>query len=340
MTAPRTATRAGRRLLRTAGQLVGVLDVPYTGIRRHTILDPLNADGMITVRGRPRYPSRGSLYGTAFYGELSVNVWQAGYFLAHPHGRLLPHRVTLGGRTAADLEREGHEASRLAVLAATAAAGRVLGVPPTLTGGGARVLAVVDGSPAAAAFAAGDVLTAVAGKPVHTTQEALAAVVAALREGGPVPVTVLREQSVGGDGQPVPVLLDPPTGPDGSRPLGVRLVTHRPALTSPLDVEVHLPADNLGPSLGLMLTLAIIDVCSPGELTGGRSVAGTGTIDLHGAVGEVGGVDYKASSAQRAGMSLMFVPEGAGAEARGAAPRLDVVEVGHVDEALDVLAHL
>ena len=65
-----------------------------------------------------------------------------------------------------------------------------------------------------------------------------------------------------------------------------------------------------GPSAGLAYTLAIIDQLTPGSLTGGKTVAVTGTMELDGSVGEVGGVYQKTLAAISAGATLMVVPTG------------------------------
>ena len=70
-----------------------------------------------------------------------------------------------------------------------------------------------------------------------------------------------------------------------------------------------------GPSAGLAFTLAIIDDLTPGNLTGGKRVAVTGTISTDGTVGAVGGVEQKAITARHNDVSLMIVPKD-GAEGR------------------------
>ncbi|WP_328440352.1 hypothetical protein OHA71_31175 [Streptomyces sp. NBC_00444] len=72
-------------------------------------------------------------------------------------------------------------------------------------------------------------------------------------------------------------------------------------------------ADVGGPSAGLLFSLGIIDKLngngSGGDLTGGRSVAGTGTIDADGTVGAVGGVALKTQAARRDGATVFLVPK-------------------------------
>jgi PDZ domain-containing protein len=64
-----------------------------------------------------------------------------------------------------------------------------------------------------------------------------------------------------------------------------------------------------GPSAGLAMSLAILDDLTPGDLTGGKHVAVTGTIDPDGRVGEIGGISQKAVAARAAGAQLFLVPQ-------------------------------
>lgn len=58
--------------------------------------------------------------------------------------------------------------------------------------------------------------------------------------------------------------------------------------TFPFSIDINL-ADVGGPSAGLMFALGIVDKLTPADLTGGKFVAGTGTIDDRGKVGPIGG---------------------------------------------------
>jgi PDZ domain-containing protein len=76
----------------------------------------------------------------------------------------------------------------------------------------------------------------------------------------------------------------------------------------PFKVDVKV-SDNIGgPSAGMMFALSIYDTLTPGSLTGGRRIAGTGTITPEGLVGPIGGIQQKVAGARRAGASLMLVP--------------------------------
>ena len=94
-----------------------------------------------------------------------------------------------------------------------------------------------------------------------------------------------------------------------------------------------------GPSAGLAFTLALLDELTPGELTGGKKVAATGTITPSGAVGEIGGLPQKTVAVEREGAELFLVPlaELAEAQAKAEGTNLKVVGVETLDDALAAL---
>ncbi|GAA3835313.1 S16 family serine protease [Streptomyces phyllanthi] len=92
------------------------------------------------------------------------------------------------------------------------------------------------------------------------------------------------------------------------------------------DIKVTLKLSDVGgPSAGLLFTLGIIDKLegdgSGGDLTGGRVIAGTGTIDAAGKVGAVGGVALKTQAAHRDGATVFLVPKAECADARSELPK-------------------
>ena len=96
-----------------------------------------------------------------------------------------------------------------------------------------------------------------------------------------------------------------------------------------------------GPSAGLMLTLGVIDKLSPGDLTGGHHIAGTGTIDGAGSVGEIGGITHKIAAARDSGAQYFFVPQGNCDEAKTAdAGEMKLINVSTLDDALAALKDL
>ncbi len=133
-----------------------------------------------------------------------------------------------------------------------------------------------------------------------------------------------------------------PNDPDRTIVGFIPFDTRRVVLPFELDIDTGSIG---GPSAGLAFTLALIDELSPGELTGGRSIAVTGTVDLSGAVGSIGGLRQKAAAVAQAGVEIFLVPKSQSDEDLAAAriaggPNLQIIEVGSLAEAVDVLVSL
>ena len=121
---------------------------------------------------------------------------------------------------------------------------------------------------------------------------------------------------------------------EGGSLLGVMIA---PEVDLPFEVEFAI--ENIGgPSAGLMLALGIIDILTPGSLTGGQDVAGTGTVDLAGDVGPIGGIQQKMAGALRDGADWFLAPVENCDEVVGAVP--DGLEVIAVDTVGDAVAAL
>ncbi|GGW35136.1 MULTISPECIES: YlbL family protein [Streptomyces] len=111
-------------------------------------------------------------------------------------------------------------------------------------------------------------------------------------------------------------------------------------------IEVTLKlADVGGPSAGLLFSLGIIDRLdgdgSGGDLTGGRTIAGTGTIDADGKVGAVGGVALKTQAARRDGATVFLVPKAECSDAKSELPEgLRLIPVSTLKGAVSALTAL
>ncbi|MFT3851374.1 MAG: PDZ domain-containing protein [Ilumatobacteraceae bacterium] len=193
-------------------------------------------------------------------------------------------------------------------------------------------------SPAFDVLKAGDTITAVDGTPVATLPD-LSPAINAHQAGDTVTITYERNgQSGTADVQLV-------GAPDDGRPLiGVQMQDTR-IVTIPNDIKIDFETDNIGgPSAGLAFTLTLIDRLSEGDLTGGQKVAVTGTIDVNGDVGAIGGLRSKASAVQQAGAKYFIVPANQGdadiAAARKAAPGVEIIPVNTLDEALAALQRI
>ena len=217
---------------------------------------------------------------------------------------------------------------------ALAVAFEALGVD-AVSGDGAEIIQIFEGTPAAEALSVGDTIVAVDGATTAVHIDA----VRALGEKAPGDEVVLTvDPADGGAAKDVTVgLVDHPDEP-GRPLLGVSLATR--GLSFDFPFEVDLRSNEIGgPSAGLAFTLEIIDVLTEGELTGGLTVASTGTIELDGTVGEVGGVAQKTQAVNEAGADIFLVPRGELELARRFADdEVRVVGVDTLDDALAALA--
>lgn len=187
--------------------------------------------------------------------------------------------------------------------------------------------AVGERSPAAGVLAPGDQLVAVASRPI----ERASAVYDALKQTRPgqqVSITYRR-----GSSAPQTGVVTLGARPDDA-PQGFLDVMPAAEPLNPDEVVIGL-ADIGGPSAGLIFALAVIDKLTPGELTGGRFVAGTGEISQSGEVGRISGIPFKMIAAKRAGATVFLVPEGNCEEAASTAPDgLQLIKAGNLGQAV------
>jgi PDZ domain-containing secreted protein/Zn-dependent protease/CBS domain-containing protein len=211
-------------------------------------------------------------------------------------------------------------------MVAAAAAATLAGFDVKITGGGAVVTGVRDGGPAAKTLKADDVITAVDGKRVRTVEDVIRAI-RARPSGSSFVMKVER------DGQTISRRVRS----EGGILQGVPAIG---AFLESKDFDVDLPfrinfrKRNIGgPSAGLSYALAIYDLLSAQDVAGGRVVATTGTMDLDGRIGPIGGIDEKIVSAKRKGADIFLVPEeevegakGAGIDVRGVERLKDAIQ--------------
>lgn len=196
------------------------------------------------------------------------------------------------------------------------------------------VTTVIAGTPAEGVLRVGDQIVSVNGKVIDTLADASAAI-SSLKPGSRVTLNLVRS------GLPTSVSLSTvaiPQDPSHSR-VGVTLTeTYNP----PFKVDINLGQDIGGPSAGTMFSLAIYDKITPGSLTGGRFVAGTGTIDEDGNVGEIGGIQQKIAGAYAAGARVFLVPAANCAEAAGSslAGKIELIKISTLSQAVASLKAL
>jgi PDZ domain-containing protein len=255
-----------------------------------------------------------------------------------PDQDVYPRDAILGDQTGEENREASVQEMAMSQEVATKVALEELGYEVPTSGTGTVISDVIADTPAAEVLQPFDVITALDGAPTDTD----AALRAELegREPGDV-VEVTFERGAEGEERTVDVeLVADPDDPDRAL-LGVVGVFTRD-LTFDFPFTVRIDTEDVGgPSAGLALTLGILDVLTPGSISGGHDVAVTGTISADGVVGEVGGVAQKAVAANRTDADVLLVPapEAELAE-RFADPDVEVVGVADLQDALDALAAL
>lgn len=165
-------------------------------------------------------------------------------------------------------------------------------VPATLV-----VAGTVEGSDAEGNIEEGDVIVALDGTAVPDYQE-LIGLLDAVEAGDTVTLTVRRH------GQSVDIPIVTTEKPDGGAQIGVFI---DPAFDMPVEVTISID-DIGGPSAGTMFALGIIDKMTPEDEANGKDIAGTGTIDVTGEVGPIGGIRQKLAGSVRDGATWFLAP--------------------------------
>lgn len=226
-----------------------------------------------------------------------------------------------------------------------------LGYEVTYNGSGALVNGIIENSAAEGVIEIGDVIVAVDGEPVEFRNDA----VDLIGERSPdEEVTLTIERPNPEDPEIIETLeivlvLGPYryVGDDGVEyddpnrgMVGVLLSDADVEIVFP--VEVDIDSQNIGgPSAGMMFALEIIDELTDEDITHGRRIAGTGTINADGDVGAIGGMKQKTYGAIDAGAEFLLVPSDNYEEALEAAgDDIVVVEIAHIDDALTFLESL
>lgn len=284
-------------------------------------------NNVIEIEGHPIYPPQGKLFYTTVSVRERVNPYEALAGWLDPAVEVLPETKVRGDIPPADFRRMNVEAMADSKTIAQVLALRELGY--TNLGVGAEVVDVQADLPAGPVLKAGDVIVAIDGAPVGSSADA----VAAIRARAPGDILGLTVKRAG-----APLDLSAALADDGGKPLlGVRLTTK---IELPFEIRID-SGRVVGPSAGLAYGLELLDLLTPGELTGGTSVAVTGELLSDGRVGPIGGVAQKAVAVRRAGIKVFLVPKQNEEEARAqAGGGLEIRGVGTFEEALKALGSL
>ncbi len=297
-----------------------ILPVPYAISSPGPTRDVLGEhDGtpLIQVSGAETFDSTGELRLTTVSGtggpgfpSSAVGVlqgWLSRYAVVQPVELLYPP-----DRTQDEIDKSNTAEMVSSQENAAVAALTELGyeVPATLVVAGA-----VEGTDADGKVEEGDVIVALDGTAIPDYQ-GLIAQLDAVDPGDTVTLTVRRH------GQEVDVPIVTGSKDDGGAQIGVYI---DPSFDMPVDVTISID-DIGGPSAGTMFALGIVDKLTPQDEANGKDIAGTGTIDVTGDVGPIGGIRQKLKGASRDGASWFLAP----------ASNCDEV-VGHVPAGLRVV---
>ena len=326
------------------GILTSVLPVPYVVLVPGPVTDTLGSvrstSGasvpVVSATGAQTYPTQGHLYLTTVGivpGDCNAHptLWQALRAWWSSEDAVQPHQVICPpGDTAQQVQKENEQEMTQSQRDAVTAALLELGYKPVTQ----KVIVgdVTSGLPAEKVLQSGDVIDTIDGKAV-TTVDKLHELINARPVGSRLSIGISR------DGKARTVQITTVRSQDGSnRPL-VGITPDLTATFGKINVKIGLdPSQVGGPSAGLAFTLGIIDKLTPGSLTGGRTVAGTGTINAFGIVGPIGGIQQKIAAAAKAHASVFLAPASECADARAAAPKsLTVVKVDTLKTAVDAL---
>ncbi|MGW8888765.1 YlbL family protein [Streptomyces sp. NPDC055749] len=338
----RTATMLASTLILIALLCAGVLiPVRYSEMSPGPTVNTLGdarGEPVLQISGRKTYPTTGHLNMTTVRvtgADYEMNIVEAVYgWLAHdsvvvPHDTLYPD-----GKTEEESTQENAEEFSQSQESAKVAALEELDIPVS-----SRVVVstVIKGSPAQGRLHAGDVIKAVDGTVVKQPED-VAKLVTKHKPGQDVTFTIVpaKEAAAAEKAGKEPrstekIVITTEKAPKENRAIvGIQAGTDH---TFPFEIDIKL-ADVGGPSAGLMFSLGIIDKLTPGNLTGGKFIAGTGTIDDEGKVGPIGGINMKLVGAREAGARYFLTPDDNCAAAASDIPGgLTLVRVKNLDDA-------
>jgi PDZ domain-containing protein len=331
-----TVTRMRRRgvtvilgALITALLAVGVMafPLPYVVLKPGPTVNTLGSDNgkeVIQVTKAQVTTSAGQLRLTTVGVQPKVElVWAIGGWFSDEQAVVPRDLIYPPDQSETQVEQQNAEEFKSSQSSAETVALRELGYPIQTF-----VTEVAAEGAARGVLRKDDIITAVDGTKV-TSPDKLTQLVQAKPAGSTLTLSYTRA----GKPQTAKVTTKAAAGSNTPR-IGVSIDKKQP---HPFTVSIDL--DEIGgPSAGLMFTLGIIDKIRTEDLTGGKIIAGTGTIDDEGNVGPIGGIPQKLVGAKDAGAQIFLVPIDNCAEAlQHAVPGLPMAEVATVTDALTAL---
>ncbi|XUX00695.1 MAG: site-2 protease family protein [Dehalogenimonas sp.] len=320
-------------ILPMAAITVGLMPINY-GLHAPGVT--AQVEPMVRVPAEYSHSSNGSLILTSVIPQAPIlfGEWVWGHF--DRSVRLAPEEEIFPPNELVQSQAEkGHHMLIDSQTTASVVGLRLAGYPVTVESNGVFVESILSGSPADTVLKDGDVITGLNNQPVKSIGD-LQNLMWGQKEGAEIRVTVLRQ----GETLEVMVGTLPPAILGGPVRIGIGGETHVTGFIPPFPVEITPEKIIGGPSAGLMFTLAVYDRVTPIDLTKGYRIAGTGTIDIDGNVGAIGGVQQKVAAAERAGASYFLTPMENFAVASKAAKNIIVVQVKSAQDAIDFLNSL
>lgn len=308
-----------------------LLPVPYVILSPGPTLNTLGKQSgkpLIEISGHRTYPTNGHLnmVTVSYQGGPSdgFNLFTALQAWLSPHEAVVPEQELFGtDLTQQQVTRQDTQQMVSSQQLAEAAALCQLGIGFDVID---TVAQVEPGAPAAGVLKTGDVITAVDGKKLTCRADA-GTLIRARKPGAPVRLTVDRH---GVTHQ----FRMKTTDDKGNAVVGVGV-----SETYKFPFPVKIDIGNIGgPSAGLMFALGIMDKLTPGGLTGGRFIAGTGEISANGAVSPIGGIQQKMAGARAAGATVFLTPAANCPDTKGAVPQgMRVIKVSTLAGAVRAL---
>ncbi len=292
-----------------------------------------DVEQLVDVGSTESYSSEGSLLLTTVSVDPQVTLAEVIKSSFDESTAIVMKEEVTGGQSLDELIEAQKVEMRRSKQAAQEVALAALGLARP-TGDGARVIETADNAPADGLLIEGDIIVSVEGQPVATTCE-VGRVIGSYEPGRELTIGLKRD----GEKRTLDVgTIQDPNDPD-SAIIGVFMDDVNRSFDPGFDVTFDTGKIG-GPSGGLMMTLALYDQLTPEDLTGGRKVAGTGTIGCDGGVGPIGGVEQKVAGAEEEGAEIFLAPAGNAAAAERVADEIEVVAVATFDDALDYLEGL
>lgn len=293
-----------------------LINVPYSEMSPGPTVNTLGkVDGepVLQITGHKTYKTSGNLNMTTVRvtgADYKMNLVEAVYgWLGHdavvvPHDTLYPNGKTEQQSTQENAEEfsQSQESAKVAALTELG-----IHVPSRVV-----VATVLKDSPSQGKLHAGDVIKAVDGTAVEQPED-VSKLVTRRKPGQDVTFTVIPAKIAAAaekahkepEGNEKVTVTTKKAGKEKRAIVGIQAGTDH---TFPFDIDIKL-ADVGGPSAGLMFSLGIVDKLTSDKLTGGKFIAGTGTIDDKGKVGPIGGINMKLVGARNAGARYFLTPD-------------------------------